>query len=139
MEGGSTSSLNVGGQDASEKETDMKRMEDISKRMGEFNAKIRDICTRQGWNGVETPPVTPVAPVSHQSNVVQGSGRDHDNNLLTRFSKLSPNEFSGITSDPDVAEDWARNVERILKRVGGTTFDWIKITTFKLQGAARDW
>lgn len=106
MEGGNTSSLNVGGNNTSDKETDIKRMEDISKRMGEFNAEIRDICERHGWHGVETRTDPPVAPVAHQSNVVQNSGHDHDNDLLTRFLKLAPNEFSGVAQDPDVAENW---------------------------------
>lgn len=73
------------------------------------------------------------------SNIVQGSGHDQDNDLLTRYLKLAPYEFSGTPADPDIAENWVRNAERLLKRVGGTTFDWVNMETFKSQGAARDW
>ncbi|KAI3904265.1 hypothetical protein MKW92_046458 [Papaver armeniacum] len=146
MEGNGISSTDIGDKDASTKETDTRRMEEISRNMGVMNDEIRDICSRQGWQRIETRPVLPVAPQnSHETehvpraNIIQGGGHGQDNDLLTRFLKLTPQEFSGTPPDCDVAENWVRNAERILKRVGGTTFDWVNIATFKLQGTARDW
>ncbi|KAI3892075.1 hypothetical protein MKX03_030909, partial [Papaver bracteatum] len=75
---------------------------------------------------------------THASSTEQCSN-NHDNDLLTRYLKLAPTEFSGTAPDPYVAENWVQNAECILKRVVGTTFDWVNISTFKLQGEARDW
>ncbi|XP_026415647.1 uncharacterized protein LOC113311020 isoform X2 [Papaver somniferum] len=135
-----------GNKDIVDMETDMKQMEELSKIMEEITAEARDIFTRKGWRRVAAPPVPPVAPqnTSEPQNIPHGStsksnAHDHDNDLLTRFLKLAPHEFSGTSPDPETAENWERNAECILKRVGGTTFDWVNIATFKLQGATRDW
>ncbi|KAI3906954.1 hypothetical protein MKW92_017382, partial [Papaver armeniacum] len=137
------SSLNASNKDVSVRESDMKRMEEISKIMVEMNAEVRDIYARQGLHRSETSLVPPV--ISHnpqqvpQGNIVQGSSHDHNNDLLTRFLKLAPHEFSGTPPDPDIAENWIRDAERILKRVGGTMYDWVNIATFNLKDTARDW
>ncbi|KAI3885018.1 hypothetical protein MKW98_002410, partial [Papaver atlanticum] len=81
--------------------------------MGMMNDEIKDICSRQGWQRIETRPVLPVAPQnSHETehvpraNTIQVSGHGQDNDLLTRFLKLTPHEFSGTPPDCGVAENW---------------------------------
>ncbi|KAI3852495.1 hypothetical protein MKX03_011966 [Papaver bracteatum] len=143
MELPGNSSLDAGNKDVSVRESDMKRMEEISKIMGEMNAEVRVIFARQGLPRSETSLVPPVMfhnpqQVS-QGNNVQGCSHDQNNDLLTRFLKLAPHEFSGTPPDPDIAENWIRDAERILKRVGGTMYDWVNIATFNLKGIARYW
>ncbi|XP_026459422.1 uncharacterized protein LOC113360090 [Papaver somniferum] len=125
MVGNGISSTGMRNEDASAKETDTRRMVELSRNIGEMNDEIRTICSRQGWQGIETHPVLPVAPQNpHETehvphaNTLQVSGHGHDNDLLTRFLKLTPHEFSGTPPDCDIVENWefVTDVSRDRKR-----------------------
>src|SRR5215216_3599471 len=58
--------------------------------------------------------------------------------MLTRFLRLRPAKFSG-TSDPMVANDWLRYVNKDLVTVGCTDAKKVRFAAHLLEGPAATW
>src|SRR3954467_15176049 len=58
--------------------------------------------------------------------------------MLTRFLRLRPAKFSG-TTDPMVANDWLRSVNKDLVIVGCTDDEKVRFAAHLLEGPAATW
>ena len=73
----------------------------------------------QGNNNIPPPPPPPV---------------DH----LARFLRLNPSVFSSST-EPIVADDWLRKIERELTTTGCTDAERVRFAAHQLDGPATSW
>src|SRR3954468_576906 len=73
----------------------------------------------------------------------QNNNNNNNNNppgfdMLTRFLRLRPAKFSG-TTDPMVANDWLRSVNKDLVTVGCTDAEKVRFAAHLLEGLAATW
>src|SRR3954466_7804024 len=73
---------------------------------------------------------------NNNNNNNQNNPPAHD--MLTRFLKLRPARFSG-TTDPMVANDWLRSVNKDLVTVGCTDEEKVRFASHLLEGPAATW
>src|SRR3954468_25105594 len=79
----------------------------------------------------------------NQNNNNSNNNNNNNNNqnnppgfdMLTRFLRLRPAKFSG-TTEPMVANDWLRSVNKDLGIVGCTDKEKVRFTTHLLEGPA---
>src|SRR5215216_5790576 len=74
---------------------------------------------------------------------IQNNNNNNNNNppgfdMLTRFLRLRPAKFSG-TTDPMVANDWLRSVNKDLVTVGCTDAEKVRFAAHLLEGPAAAW
>ena len=58
--------------------------------------------------------------------------------ILTKFLKLRPRKFSS-TTEPILADDWLRSVNKDLVTVGCTNAEKVRLTAYLLEGPAANW
>src|SRR3954471_21279635 len=82
---------------------------------------------------------------SNNSNNNNNNNNPNNNNnnppgfdMLTRFLRLRPTKFSG-TTDPMVANDWLRSVNKDLVTVGYTDEEKVRFAAHLLEGPAATW
>ncbi|MQM05132.1 hypothetical protein Taro_037940, partial [Colocasia esculenta] len=82
--------------------------------------------------GVEVPYVAPVPPsppvIVAEEPVVQ----------VERFLRLQPPTYSG-GPNPDTAEHWIHEIERVFMTMRCPTADRVVLATFQLRGFAQEW
>src|SRR4051812_18306823 len=85
--------------------------------------------------------------IQNQNNNNNNNNNDPNNNnnnnppgfdMLTRFLRLRPAKFSG-TTDPMVANDWLRSVNKDLVTVGCTDAEKVRFAAHLLEGPAATW
>ncbi|KAI3850652.1 hypothetical protein MKX03_026649 [Papaver bracteatum] len=59
--------------------------------------------------------------------------------LLQRYLKLAPEEFSGSPLDSEKAEELLQNAEHVLEHVSNDKTTWVKFDTYRFRGPSRDW
>ncbi|KAI3972457.1 hypothetical protein MKW92_012091 [Papaver armeniacum] len=59
--------------------------------------------------------------------------------LLQQHVKLAPEEFTGIPPNPEKAEEWLQHAEHVLDHVTDDRDMWVKLSTYRFRGPARDW
>src|SRR3954467_2042754 len=84
----------------------------------------------------------------NQNNKNKNNNNNNNNNnnqnnppgfdMLTRFLRLRPAKFSG-TTNPMVANDWLRSVNKDLVTVGCTDEDKVRFAAHLLEGPAATW
>src|SRR5262249_11652145 len=65
-------------------------------------------------------------------------GREKDASTMVRFKKMGPPLFKG-ESDPDVAESWIRETEKIFSAIRCPEEDKVVVAAFTLQERADVW
>lgn len=58
--------------------------------------------------------------------------------MLTKFLKLRPRKFSS-TTEPILADDWLRSVNKDLVTIGCTNAEKVRLTAYLLEGPAANW
>src|SRR4051812_11659633 len=83
--------------------------------------------------------------IQNQNNNNNNNNSNNNNNnnppgfdMLTRFLRLRPAKFSG-TTDPMVANDWLRLVNKDLVTVGCTDEEKVRFAAHLLEGPAAIW
>ena len=70
--------------------------------------------------------------------VVARNNSHNGTNLFKDFRSLDPPRFTGST-DPDEAENWLKDIERIFRMIKCTEEEKVRLTTFQLDRDARAW
>lgn len=61
-----------------------------------------------------------------------------DTNIIKKYRRLNPSAFNG-GSDPLVAEDWIKEIEKLFEVITIITKQKVQLATFMLRGSAERW